>query len=211
MKHIVKRAEPEEFLEWKSLANEDWKPSYNELSGKEKKAVLKSLKEEQGFICCYCERELNENDYHIEHHNPQERGEIDPLDFSNMICSCQKQLKKGEPRHCGNSKGNWFNEDLFVSPLNPKCESRFKYTGNGEIEVVDNKDIAASTTIEKLQLNIDKLIDMRKKAIAPFLDDTIEDEEFIDLVNGYLKSKEENNGRYNEFYTTIKSLFPLNG
>ncbi|EPR30933.1 hypothetical protein dsmv_3689 [Desulfococcus multivorans DSM 2059] len=33
MKHIVKRAEPKDFSDWKSLANADWEPTYDELRG----------------------------------------------------------------------------------------------------------------------------------------------------------------------------------
>lgn len=56
MKHIVKAEEPEELVNWKALANEDWQPTYDDLRGTEKRAVKNSLMAEQGYICCYCER-----------------------------------------------------------------------------------------------------------------------------------------------------------
>lgn len=94
-----------------------------------------ALMAEQGYICCYCERRLTNDDSHIEHFRPQSDPTVDPLDFGNLLCSCQNQLKKGEPRHCGNLKGEWFDRDLLVSPLIPGCEDRFAFTGDGEIKV----------------------------------------------------------------------------
>jgi uncharacterized protein (TIGR02646 family) len=128
MKHIIKQSEPIEFSEWKQQANDDWQPTYDNLSGDVKKSVKASLMEEQGYICCYCERRLEINDSHIEHFQPQHDPVVDALDYSNIICSCQDRLKKGEPRHCGNLKGDWFDRTLLISPLEPSCEERFHFT-----------------------------------------------------------------------------------
>jgi hypothetical protein len=65
MKHIVKQHEPKAFANWKALANDDWQPTYGDLSGEAKKAVKSALMAEQGYICCYCERRLTEEDSHI--------------------------------------------------------------------------------------------------------------------------------------------------
>ena len=114
MKYIVKQNEPEDFTKWKALKNEEWTPTYDKLSGVVKIAVRQALMTEQGYICCYCERRLTDNDSHIEHFRPQENKSTDPLDFKNMLCSCQQRLKKGDPRHCGNRKDDWFDEQLLV-------------------------------------------------------------------------------------------------
>ena len=39
MKHIIKRAEPKEFQEWKAKANADWQPTYDDLRDPEKPVV----------------------------------------------------------------------------------------------------------------------------------------------------------------------------
>ncbi len=207
MKHIVKEDEPIEFTKWKNQANDEWKPTYDDLSGNVKRAVYASLKNEQGSLCCYCERELKNNDYHIEHLNPQERNDVDPLDFSNMLCSCQRRLKKGDPLYCGNSKGSWYIENEFVSPLNPDCEERFIFTGDGGIYPANENDVAAKTTIGRLKLDIDKLNNLRRDAIEPFLDEALSEDELKKFVQGYLLDKDSNNGNYNAFYTTIQYLF----
>jgi len=124
-----------------------------------------------------------------------------------MLCSCQRVLKKKEPRHCGNSKGSWFDKDDFVSPLEPDCERRFKYTHDGQIMPSDDVDKPAAITIHRLRLNIDKLSDLRKSAIEPFIDEGLTESELLTFSKIYLADKEENNGRFNEFYTTIKYLF----
>lgn len=205
MKHIAKQVEPKEFADWKALANEDWKPTYGALAGETKKAVKDALMAEQGYICCYCERRLTDNDSHIEHFQPQSDPAVDPLDFSNLLCSCQNRIKKGEPRHCGNLKDEWFDRNLLVSPLTPGCEDRFAFTGDGFIKPADATDEAAAQTIKKLGLDIPKLNALRTKAIEPFLDDSLSNEEMQIFVSGYLDK--DASGRLGEFWTMIRYLF----
>ncbi len=205
MKHIIKGREPRPFAEWKEKASEEWRPTWESLGGEPKKALKEALIAEQGGICCYCERRLAENDSHIEHFRPKCDLAVDPLDYSNLLCSCQENLRRGEPRHCGNLKGDWFDPDLLVSPFSVECESHFAFTGNGSIMTADEKDIAASETIKRLGLNIRKLQDMRKNAIEPFLDETLSPKDMRIFVSGYLAKDEE--GRFSEFWTTIRYLF----
>lgn len=205
MKYIAKEREPKAFADWKALANEDWQPTYGDLAGEPKNAVKMALKAEQGYICCYCERRLNDDDSHIEHFRPQSDPAVDPLDFGNLLCSCQNQVKKGEPRHCGNLKDDWFDQNLLVSPLDPDCENRFAFTGDGEIKSLADNDPAASETIKKLGLDIPKLNALRAKAIEPFLEDGLSPQEMQAFVSGYLNK--DASGRFGEFWTTIRYLF----
>lgn len=125
MKYIIKGQESEVFREWKAQNNENWQPTFNELRGKEKESVFHALFTEQGYICCYCQCRLTPNKCHIDHLQPQKGSqEIDPLDYSNFVCSCQRNLQRGDPIHCGNAKKNKY---LPISPLDPTCESRFKF------------------------------------------------------------------------------------
>ena len=207
MKHIVKGREPSAFADWKSQANANWQPTYAALSGQVKQAVKDALLDEQGHICCYCERRLQDDDSHIEHLVPQSDSSADPLDFGNLLCSCQKGVRKGEPRHCGNLKGGWFDPALLVSPLDKGCENRFAFLGNGEIKPKPDTDQGACETIEKLGLNIRKLVSLREGAIDPFLDEKsrLSAQEFQCFVSGYLQKTPQ--GQYGEFWTTIRYLF----
>ena len=208
MKHIVKDQDTPEFDKWKALANEDWQPTYENLRDPEKKEVKDSLMKEQGYICCYCERRLTDDDSHIEHFNPRSNNAADPLNYSNMLCSCQDKLEKGEPRHCGILKDNWFDNQLLVSPLDPDCEGHFAYTADGKIQPAKKSDDAARMTIEKLGLDINKLCALRKKAIEPFLDKDLNEREFSRFVSGYLR---KNAGEmFGEFWTTIDHIFVQN-
>jgi uncharacterized protein (TIGR02646 family) len=205
MKHIIKQSEPIEFRKWKQQANEDWQPTYDNLSGDVKKSVKESLMAEQGYICCYCERRLEINDSHIEHFQPQHDPAVDALDYSNILCSCQDRLKKGDPRHCDNLKGDWFDRTLLISPLEPGCEERFHFNGDGTIRPTNAEDTAAATTIEKLGMDLPILNDLRNQAIEPFLDPELTVEQFTKFVYGYLQKN--NKGILGEFWTTINQLF----
>ncbi|MEA1966922.1 MAG: retron system putative HNH endonuclease [Thermodesulfobacteriota bacterium] len=205
MKYIQKGIEPQELTDWKSLANDDWQPDYDSMGGQLKNAVKESLMQEQGYLCCYCERRLILHDSHIEHFNPQSNNEIDPLDYSNMLCSCQNRLKKGEPRHCGNLKDKWFDYELLVSPFDQECENRFSFKADGKIKSADKNDNAANITIKEIGLDIPKLNDLRRKTIEPFIDDILSEQDLRIFVTAYLEPDPE--GVFGEFYMTIKSLF----
>ncbi len=202
MKYIMKGDEPEEFKDWKAQENENWRPAYENLSGDIKKAVKNSLMAEQGHICCYCERLLIDTDSHIEHLKPQSNPSVDPLDFGNMLCSCQNLLKKGDPRHCGNRK-----EDncLLITPLTNNCGELFTYTHDGEIQATVQGDTAVQQTIKILGLDIAKLNALRKNAIEPFLDEDLDPDDVARFVSGYLKKDAQ--GKFSEFWTTINCLF----
>lgn len=208
MKYIVKDQNTLDFDEWNASANEDWQPTYENLSDTTKKEVKDSLMKEQGYICCYCERRLTDDDSHIEHFNPRSNNDVNPLDYANILCSCQNRLEQGEPRHCGHLKGDWFDRQLLVSPLDPDCEGHFAYTADGKIQPVRKSDDAARMTIEKLGLNINKLSALRKEAIEPFLDGNLSEQEFSQFVSGYLM---KNTGEmFGEFWTTIDYIFVQN-
>lgn len=205
MKTICKQDAPLEFSDWKARANTDWQPTYDDLRGAEKKALKQSLMAEQGFICCYCERRLVDDDSHIEHFRPQNDPQCDPLDYGNLLCSCQDRIVKGNPRHCGNLKNGWFDEELLVSPLSEGCEAKFAYSGDGRIRPAGHGDQGASTTIAKLGLDVPKLNDLRKKAIEPFADGSLSEADLRDFVAGYLGR--DHAGMFGEFFTTIRHLF----
>lgn len=211
MKFIVKDAELQELIDWKQDDKmfQRGNPKWDRLTPLVKDKIRESLKREQGYICCYCERELIPNDYHIEHIKPKgfpiyKKFQID---YDNLLCSCQNETAKGEPRHCARSKDNWYDLNLFISPLDPLCEDKFTYTYDGHILPADPNDNAALATILKLQLFTDKMNNYRKAVIDLFIDDEITDIEVSILKENYLIHKDKNGGKFNAFYTTIKNLF----
>ncbi len=194
MKQIKKGKEPDSLVAHRQNSHSTY-DNY-----KQKADLRDSLTKEQGYICCYCERELIATDSHIEHLLPQEKYPEKALDFSNLLCSCQKDIKRGEPRHCGNLKDNY---EIPISPLDADCEKYFTYTYDGNIKPIDEK---FEITINKLGLDIPKLIDLRKKAIEPFIDDSLTEEELIKFISKYLEKIDE---KYSPFHATIKHLKPF--
>ena len=205
MRHIEKGQEPQVFTGWKALENEDWQPTYDDLAGDEKQAVRNALFQEQRGICCYCEGLLTDTDCHIEHCMPQSLDSVNPLDFANMLLSCQNQLSKGAPRHCGNAKGEWYDEQLFVTPLSRGCEGRFAFEANGVMKPAADCDLAAVETIRKLALNISKVRELREAAIEPFLDESLEDEEFLVFLKAYVEVPDEE--RLNPYTSAVAYIF----
>ncbi len=201
MKHIVKGEEPEELVTWKALANEDWQPTYADLQNPEKEAVKKSLMAEQGYICCYCERRLLDDDSHIEHLQPQSDATVDSLDYGNMLCSCQNQIKQGDPRHCGNLKSS---HSIPITPFDVDCKNQFTYTHDGEIQADPIGNVSARQTIKTLGLGIPKLNAIRRKVIEPFLDPELNTDDLTRFISAYLDTDQD---EYGEFWTTINCLF----
>jgi uncharacterized protein (TIGR02646 family) len=205
MKFIAKGNEPQAYAQWKAQANANWTPTYAILGGAPKHALKQRLMAEQGFICCYCERELTEGDSHIEHFRPQSDIAVDPLDFNNMLCSCNPEPGRGRPSHCGNLKDDWFDPNLLISPLDPACENRFSFTGDGHIKAAIETDLAATETVNRLGLDIQRLVALRSGVIDAFLDDSLSFSDFKKFVTSYLTPDAQ--GRFSEFWTTIRYLF----
>ncbi|MEH1784340.1 MAG: retron system putative HNH endonuclease [Nostoc sp.] len=205
MKYIKKSEEPESFTVWKNLANEDWQPSWENFSKPQKTDVHNSLLQEQGFICCYCGRRINTDDSHLEHLKPRTTYPQLALEYTNILASCQKDTVRKEPLHCGKIKDKWYDDNLMISPLDVNCAEFFRYTDDGQILATNNseKQLAAETTIDKLALNIDKLKDLRAKALEPILEiiNTITEEDRQDLILGF--SETDSKGYYEEFCAAI--------
>lgn len=205
MKYIQKSEEPESFTAWKKLANDDWNPSWDDLRKPQKTYVHNSLLQEQGFICCYCGRQINDENSHIEHLQPRTTYPQLALNYTNLLTSCQKDTVRNEPLHCGKKKDKWYDEKLMVSPLNINCGEYFRYTEDGQIlstEITDKKS-AANTTIDQLGLNIDKLKKMRSQAIAAILEgfEELTDDERQKLFQAFCQPNAK--GQYEEFCAAI--------
>lgn len=135
--------------------------------------LRKSLLEEQGKICCYCQGRiksvLNENDVPLmktEHFIPKKGNEADPslqLEYSNLLASCKGNTdKKGAEfkNHCDSSKGH---KRLKVLP-NPAEIRQSNYNRflmykvrerqeQVEVTVADNDSIDLKADIKLLNLN----------------------------------------------------------
>lgn len=198
MKRIVKGAEPMELSSWKKQDRMAHRPRWNRVPAAIKESIHGSLMREQGFICCYCESRTARDDSHVEHFRPQSRFPDRQLDYGNLHCSCQRDPSRGEPRHCGHRKGNWFDEKLLLSPLEADCEGRLGFTANGDVFPRSIDDAAAKTTIEKLGLDLPKLRALHAAVIDALY--TLSNEELERLLERRL------DGQLLEFHTTIAQV-----
>jgi hypothetical protein len=90
------------------------------------------------------------------------------------LASCQAERNQAErnqvpppPVRCGYKKGDWYDENLIVSPLDANCVDYFRYSllVKSFPQTLQTNKQPAKTTIEKLGLDIDKLRAMRNEAI----------------------------------------------
>jgi uncharacterized protein (TIGR02646 family) len=104
---------------------------------------------------------------HIEHIKPQSRSsEREKLDYGNMLASCKGEGEQAGSiqQHCGHYRGNWYDPELFVSPLHSACETRFRFFADGKVRAAEN-DAGAQETIKRLRLDYSLLEKNRKDAI----------------------------------------------
>lgn len=200
MKHIDKRSEPKRFSRWKECNHEG---TYEEMGTPVKKVLRNALMSEQGSLCCYCERRINNEDCHIEHFQPKDACPSLQLDYGNMHACCVKFPSHSTPNICGQRKGDFFSPEL-ISPLEENCSSHFRYSYDGTIAPASN-DRRAERTIEVLGLNDPFLIERRKAVLMPFIDGSLSIGEIDKMRRHYLQ--QDDDGRFHEFYTTIEQLF----
>ena len=198
MKRIIKALAPEDFVEWKRTDRMAHRPRWKRVPTPIKNEVHRSLMREQGFICCYCEARVAEDDSHVEHFRPKETHSAEQLNYENLHCSCQRELSRGEPRHCGVRKGRWFDERLLVSPLSSDCENRFRFTADGQILPRRDDDAGAKATIRKLCLDLPKLRALRAAAVDALYESSANE------IRRCLARDPE--GRFSPFHSTIRHV-----
>lgn len=164
MLKVNKRSEPEEFTKYKSKHKIiNWDSFTPEI-----KQVLKQyLLEEQENSCCpYCEIEISLENSQIEHIKPKNKFPKLLTEYDNLLACCL------ESKRCGNSKANKWDE-LFINPITENPEDYFKYDiKTGKIISIfkdGEKYEKAKYTINLLNLNDNRLCNIRRKYILEFL------------------------------------------
>jgi uncharacterized protein (TIGR02646 family) len=199
MKYIQKRQEPQIFSEWKAKQRPlGVNYHYKHLPNPQKGSVHISLLSEQGYICCYCCKRVEQSNSHIEHLAPQSKTDSElSLDYTNMLGSCGRD--PNWPEYCGNKKQNLA---IAVSPLQANCEEFFNYSTTGEIlptanNLAHQKD--AQTTIKVLGLNHYDLTEGRKQAFEALEGITQEEAELLAQVCQQMNAQ----GQYQPFCNAV--------
>lgn len=187
--------EPQALTDWLAQENEDWQPKYP-FPPDIRIPVADALAGAQRKLCVYCGRKLDLSapgkSYHIEHFRPRSRYPALEVSLANLFLSCSQQTREGNRSEtCGTAKEDWFDESLHVEPDYPACTERFRFLLTGKIVPVCDRDDAAATMIDKLNLNHPEL--KRDREEIHLLIDGPEGQalgyaDFIDPVQGTVES-----------------------
>ena len=167
MKYIEKQSPPDVYKQYACRRGSSFKDLSNPNNREIKSCLRNSLLMEQGYICCYCGQEINEDNSVIEHLKNKDYHPNLQLDYSNLACSCKggqdKRAKNPQyPLYCDANKGNL---DIFIYPVDSVCESKFEFDDEGNIFGLDE---SSKKTIQVLNLNNEKLKNQRKNAIDAY-------------------------------------------
>lgn len=168
MKYIEKSSGPNELAKWVKMQGE-LNCRYDNLPSEIRSTVKKRLLEDQGYLCSYTGIRISKDRSHIEHLKPQSvyYENKEDVDYTNLVAAYPGPT----PPKCAygaHPKSNWYDEILFVSPLNRQCETAFQYKLNGEIQAAEG-NTAAQTTLDRLNLKDESLTEMRYQMIQEFL------------------------------------------
>ena len=174
MKFIQKGGAPHSYGMWCNKVAGTAKADYQELPKHEKAELLLSLLVEQGWICAYTMKRIDEATSHVEHIKPEslcrEDGPGSDLDYGNMVAGFPRDGMKSNYRYGAQAKADWWKNggQDFISPLHPNCEKRFQFDLAGNIKAVNN-NAAAANTISVLGLKHDTLVEDRRRVIEEFI------------------------------------------
>jgi uncharacterized protein (TIGR02646 family) len=174
MKYIRKGARPRAYVNWCQAVADTDNADFREVSGPAKESLLSALISEQGSLCAYTMRRINQDISHVEHIKPYSACRADEprtdLDYGNLVACFPRDGMKVQFRYGAQQKADWWENGGadFVSPLHPVCEKRFRFDLEGKIAAVAGNR-AAKTTICVLALCHGSLTDDRKRVIEEFI------------------------------------------
>lgn len=183
---------PQEFRDWLSLECDSWKPTFRALERPTKNALSARLGTEQEDQCVYCGRRLSldseaRDQWHIEHFRPRSRYPDLEVEYTNLFLSCGDRENDGSLTDtCGRAKKDWFDTKNHVNPIEAGCAGRFKYLGNGKVR---GRDQAATTMVERLNLNNDRLRVMRRRVISAIEEDLAKEHSAIELSEAWRRAR----------------------
>lgn len=174
MKFIQKAGCPHAYRSWCSGVAGTDKSDWREVPSAKKAQLLSALVKEQGGLCAYTMRRIDNSSAHVEHIKPQTRCRADvqgsDLDYDNLVACFPRDGMKAAYRYGAQKKDSWWENDgaEFLSPLQNTCERYFRFDLEGEISAVGNR-AAAVMTIGVIGLDNTSLVEDRKRVIEEFI------------------------------------------
>lgn len=155
---IKKNRIPSSLVEYKRTTN----ASFDNLPKEVKKELRTSLLKEQGYICAYCMRKLEDDSSKVKIEHYVARNEENELDYKNLLAVCKgNEGASFELQTCDTRKGN---EEIKINPQKNGDILTISYTSNGEIKS-SNSDYQKDFD-EILNLNdIFSLVEDRRDAL----------------------------------------------
>lgn len=169
MRRVRKTHPPQSLRHWIAANRELPNFNYDTLPSRVKADLKKQLLAEQGFICAYTGLGIVDTLSHIEHLKPQcecEPGE--DVAYRNLLACFPRDGGDTSYGYGSPIKGDWWNEDLFISPLMDECSRRFSFAWSGRVEPNPRSHRAAGETIRRLGLGSKSLVSLRRSAIKGF-------------------------------------------
>ena len=138
MKKINRKKEPNFWAKYKRFHPKEQSGDLEKSAeGNEiRRSLRKYLLLSQHGLCAYCCQKIGLDNSLNEHIKPKSVYPKESMDYENLIVSCKAE---GLSATCGVKKGNYYDEGLFVSPLEEFCEDEFIFYPNGEIEGVGER------------------------------------------------------------------------
>jgi len=172
-------------------------------------SVRDSLRQEQLYLCCYCEAEVGLDDNHVEHLVPRSTDAQWTYRYDNLAASCNGGT--GDNRHCGHKKGGEYDAARFSPPHNPATCGLFRYLSNGVVEpawgLSPQDNAKAEYLIELLNLKCPSLTGRRRRH-AQQLITTLGQNPANDVVQWALDYylQPDATGKLQSFYSVSKTV-----
>lgn len=214
MRRITKSHAPQTLQAWCN-ENKDLNHNYKALLGTEAHSKLKEkLLEEQGWLCAYTGRRIEDDTSHVEHLKPQTKcAEWEDVDYRNVVACFPSDGGDVSHGYGAPVKRGWWDETNFVSPLAENCERRFAFAWSGHIHPNPENQEDAKQTINVLNLDDEVLRKLRKARIDGFFGFGLRSRSrplsVADAKTALANiDRADPNGRLQEFVFVLKQLLP---
>lgn len=178
MLFISKGRAPRALVEYKKKSN-----AY--FDGCPKDEVRKALLKEQGYLCAYCMKRIEDDPLKtkIEHWKPQcILSEYERLDYNNLFICCTGHLQDIQSETCDSNKGDTI---ITVDPRDINHINQIRYESNTGRMLSDDPDINYDIDVV-LNLNCveHRLMDNRKAMLDEFINKMLE----VNKTKGWTKN-----------------------
>lgn len=125
---IKKNRIPSSLVEYKRTIN----ASFDNLPKEVKDKLRTSLLKEQGYICAYCMKKLEDDSSRVKIEHYVARNEENELEYRNLLAVCKgNEGESFERQTCDTRKGN---REIKINPQANSDILTIGYTSNGEIK-----------------------------------------------------------------------------